>query len=113
MAHSSTMRWDEAQNLVSASAQELLDALLRAESRYQELFEVYQYSGATDQALADQLFQDLNGNPVPITGTATAEQVAMIADLRAAIQAMHQLYEAADNVVTAQADRIALLRRMS
>ena len=113
MAHSSEMRWPEASVKISQAAYSVLQGVMDAEETYQELLEVYDYSGATDQAMADMLFQDVNGNPDPITGSATAAQLALVADLRAAILALHQLYEAMNNGVVTQADRTAVLRRMA
>lgn len=51
-------------------------------------------------------------NQVPETQANTAE-VAQVTDLRLAIQALHELHQTADNVVTAQGDRYAAMRRMS
>lgn len=44
---------------------------------------------------------------------ANAEEVSKALDLRNAITVMHELYQAADNVVVSQDDRFAQLRRMS
>lgn len=104
MAHSSEMRWAEAAQKVANAASLTIDSLNIAENSYQELLEVYNYAGGTDQTMADMLFE------VP---TADAGQVAMVADLRLCITALHELYQALNNVTITQADRAALLRRMS
>lgn len=44
---------------------------------------------------------------------ASAEELAKTTDLRNAITVMHELYEAANNIVVSQDDRFAALRRMS
>lgn len=113
MAHSSELRWQGAADAVASQAFQTLRALNDAEQTYQDLLEAYTYAGGTDQAFADLLFQEVNGNPDPIADTATAEQVALVADLSLAIQALHELYQAADNQVVAQEDRLTQLRRMS
>jgi hypothetical protein len=107
MAHSSKLLYDEAEQMVADRAQQTLRALQDAEEVYQDLLEVFQYSGGTDQLFADQLFQDVQAPPAP------ADQVAMVADLRAAIVALHELYQAMTNVAVTTADREADLRRMS
>ena len=115
MAHSSELRWSDAAQEVGTIAAQTLSSLNTAEEIYQELFEAYTYAGGTDQAFADMLFQDINGivEPTPITDTASAAQVSLVADLRVAIQALHTLYQGMNNVLIAQEDRAASLRRMS
>lgn len=113
MAHSSELRWEAAQQIIATAAYSVLQGLNNAEEAYQELFEVYQYAGGTDQLMADQLFQDINGALEPPVAVATPEQVALVTDLRQAIQALHDLYLAANNTAVATEDRAALLRRMS
>lgn len=113
MSHSSQLRWQNAAQDVTTSAAQTLRAIVDAEEIYQDLLEAYNYAGGSDQAFADLLFQDDNGNPDPITDTATAAQVAIVTDLRLAIQSLHELYQAMNNVAVAQEDRAARLRRMS
>ena len=113
MAHSSEMTWRQASEKVAMSSEMILRSLTDAEDIYLELNEVYNYAGGSDQLLADLLFTE----EIQIRGVspfeANAEEVAKIVDLKAAIQALHQLYECLNNVVTTQADRATLLRRMS
>ena len=107
--------------LISARATELIEALNRAEDLYLELQEVYAYTGGTAQLLADQLFyedwinreSDPIGNPGVFDTEANATEVAKAQAAIDAVTAMHQLYQAADNVAVTQDDRFAALRRMS
>ena len=113
MAHSSETRWSEASTKIAEAAYSVLQGLDNAENVYAELLEVYDYAGGTDQLCADLLFKDENAAADPPVATATAEQVAKVADLREAITALHQLYLALNSGTVAAADRAALLRRMS
>jgi len=56
MAHSSELHWGAASGLVGEAAARILVGLDEAEAIYQDLFEVYQFVGASDQEFADQLF---------------------------------------------------------
>lgn len=103
MAHSSEMVWSDAAGRVALAAQQTMAALQAAEEVYQDLLEVYNYTGATDQDMANQLFE---------VTAAPAEQIAKVTDLRLAITALHELYQAMTNVAISQADRTAPLRRM-
>ena len=113
MSHSSEMLWSDAQDRVANIASQTLEALLNSEKIYLDLFEVYQFTGATDQLMADQLFSDLIVDEARAPAVASVEEVAKVADLRSAIVALHELYGALTNVVTPTEDRAALLRRMS
>lgn len=138
MPHSSEKRWRDNQtqfsgrgvaNEVSQICERLILELTNAEALYNELLELYQYAGSlgspnlasTAQGLANQLFyedwvtreSDPIGNPGVLDTEANAEEVAKAQDLINAVTAMHQLYQAADNVSVTQADRFASLRRMS
>ena len=62
--------------------------------------------------MADLLFQDINGRPDPITGTATPEQVAKLADARETMQGIHQLYLAAEGNDITPSNIFDALRRM-
>ena len=121
MAHSSETRWQEASGSIAGVAAQTLAALLNAEEVYQELLEVYQYSGSSDQLMADLLFKnawsvresDPEGAPGVFDTQANADEVAKVADLKGAITALHELYGALTNQVTATEDRATALRRMS
>ena len=113
MAHSSEMRWVGAQAAIADAANGTLKALNNAEETYQDLNEVYQFSGGTDQLMADQLFLDIIVDEARSPAVANIAEVARVTDLRLAIQALHQLWEAMTNVLVTQADRAALLRRLS
>lgn len=111
MAHTSAKRWPQSEQLISNFCYEFIGIVNNAEEAYQQFQELYDYVGGTDQALADLLFQDENGSGAP--GTATPEQVAKAADAKAAMVALHQLFQAASGEAAAtQEDRLALLRRM-
>lgn len=104
MAHSGEARWAHAAGLVALSSAQTIQALNQAEETYKDLLEVYNYAGGSDQAMADLLFD---------ASPADASSVALVADLRAAITALHELWQAMNNGVIAQSDRDALLRRMA
>ena len=113
MAHSSELRWQGAADAVASQAFQTLRALNDAEQTYQDLLEAYNYAGGTDQLFADLLYADVIESEARNPAEATTEEVAKVADLRQAIQALHELYQAADNVAVAQEDRLSQLRRMS
>ena len=123
--HTSEKRWREVRDPVTGQVYEgispraaaicadIVSALWRMEEGYQELLEIYQYAGGTDSAMASLLFkEDIEARTSPDNVPST-EELAKVADLVAAMQAAHQLYQCANNVATTQADRMALLRRMS
>ena len=119
MAHTSAKRWLRTTNQpgveerISTFCSQFIDVVNSAEEAYQQFQELYQFVGSTDQALADLLFQDTNGNPDPITDTATAEQVAKAADANAAMIALHEIYQASSGeAAITQSDRLSDLRRM-
>ena len=113
MAHSSETTWGDAGLSIAKASKAALAALGDAEDVYQELNEVYAYAGGTDQLMADLLFSDLIADEQRNPAVASTEEVEKVMDLRAAIQALHQLYQAMNNVATTTADRAALLRRMA
>ena len=123
--HTSEKRWRETRDPVTgqiyegiseraaAIARDLVTTLTLVEEGYQELLEIYQYAGNTDQGLAELLFKEdiaLRESP---NNVVSAEEIAKCADLIAAMQAAHQLYQCGTNVAVTQSDRFALLRRMS
>jgi hypothetical protein len=128
--HTSEKRWRNNQTndsgtgisiLVNQAAGTVIEGLSNAEIMYQDLLEIYAYVGNTAQLLADQLFfedwstreSDPIGNPGVLDTEANAAEVSKATDLINAVTAMHELYEAANNVAVAQEDRFAQLRRMS
>ena len=128
--HTSEKRWRRNQTATSGAgisdqteqmATSVVGTLLAAEQLYLEMLELYQYVGSTAQGLADQLFfedwsdreSDPIGNPGVLDTQANAAELAKAQDLIDAITAAHELYQAANNVVTTQEDRLAQLRRMS
>ena len=114
MAHSSETRWPEAQAAVAISASECIRILATAENTYQELLEVYTFAGTTDTDFAALLFKETIEARTAPDNVPNAEEIAEAADLRIAIQALHDLYEIGIGAVAgAQRDRFAELRRMS
>lgn len=128
--HTSEKRWRSNQaedsgagvsQIVKTSSQAVINSLSDAEIMYQDMLELYAYAGSTAQLLADQLFyedwilreSDPIGNPGVLDTQANATEVAKTTDLISAATAMHELYQAATNVVVVQEDRFAQLRRMS
>ena len=104
MAHSSEMTWDEISGRVAIVAGNIVKVLLDAEEEYQEMLEIFNYAGGTDTLMAGLLFA---------TGTPDQTQIDKTTDLKNAMAAAHQLYQAAANVAISQNDRFASLRRMS
>ena len=73
--------------------------------------------GAPGSSYTDGIGTTVLELPAPTVGIpetqASAEEVAKVTDLRAAITALHDLYQAMNDGVVSQADRAADLRRMS
>jgi len=108
MPHSSEQTWGVFSNKVAGVADSVLSALLNAEENYQDMLETYTWAGSTDTRFANLLFA---GDP-DLT-TATAEEISKATDLKDAMTAVHQLYQAMTNVPVTTSDRAAKLRRMS
>lgn len=127
--HTSEKRWRRNQNPlsgntgvseeVSQAAESIISVLTSGEEHYQNLIELYTYVGSTAQLLADQLFyedwsvREETTSPFNLETQANAEEVAKTQDAIDAMTSIHELYQAATNVVVTQKDRIADLRRMS
>lgn len=128
--HTSEKRWRNNQTqdsgtgvseLISINSETVITSLESAEALYLEMQELYQYCGGTAQGLADQLFRedwenresDPIGNPGVYDTEANAIEVEKAQAAIDAVAAMHQLYQAANNVAVTQDDRFAPLRRMS
>jgi len=108
MSHTSAKRWPYIEQKVGDFCTNMVAVLNESEEAYQQFQEIYIYAGGTDQGMADLLFQDINGLGV----SATAEQLAMVADTKAAMIALHQLWQTANNTAMDAQDRITDLRRM-
>jgi len=126
--HSSEKRWDKNRfgdlgigEVVKDSAKQMVFAMNMIEESYQDLLELWSFAGNTDQLVADQLFfeiwsirvSDPIGNPGVIDTQANSTEVEQVADAKATMLALHQLYQAMTNVVIAQDDRLAKIRRMT
>lgn len=128
--HTSEKRWRTGQtqdsgqgvsDMVQGAAEQVTRALELAESTYIELLELYQYCGGTAQGLADQLFyedwsvreSDPIGNPGVLDTQANALEVEKAQAAIDAMAAMHEIYQAANNVAVLQSDRMVPIRRMS
>lgn len=126
--HTSEKLWDKNKfgdigvgETVNNACIQVLFALNLSEEAYQDLLELWTFVGGTDQAVADQLFFDIwsirvsdpIGNPDVVDTQASAQEVTKVADAKAAILAIHQLYQALTNVAVTQSDRINVLRRMT
>jgi hypothetical protein len=59
MKHTSELRWDDVRNEVSGQSLTVKSSLVQGEEMYQEMLELFQYSGSTAQGLADQLFKEV------------------------------------------------------
>lgn len=112
MAHSSEKRWNDISRLVSDMAAQSIEIINRGEEIYLQLFEVWEYTGGTAEAFAQQLFKEeiaaRGGSPTEVT----AEELAQAADAAAAVLALHEIWQAANNVAVATDDRAKKLRRM-
>lgn len=113
MAHSSELRWVGASAMVAQAALSTLQSLNKSEEIYQELLEVFTYVGATDQLLADQFFAEIIADEARDPAEANSVEVSLVTDLKSAIVALHELYQAMNNIAITQADRATDLRRMS
>jgi len=120
--HTSEKRWRRNQTSTSGQgisdeasqmANRLVTTLLDAEQMFLEMQELFQFVGSTADGLATQLFaEDIAGRSSP-ENVPSAEELAMTQDLIDSITAGHDIYEAANNQVVPQEDRLAQLRRMS
>ena len=107
--------------LVRDASIEAIDKLTNGEHLYQDLVELWAFAGGTDQLVADQLFfeiwsirvSDPIGNPGIVDTQANSIEVDMVKDAKAAMLAIHDLFGAITNEVTATEDRITTLRRMT
>lgn len=107
MSHTSSKRWPQSEMLIGQLALNMVNSLNEGEEAYQQFIEVYQYAGGTDQGMADLLFKDENQG-----GTASPEQVAIIADARESMQGIHDLYVAATGNDITPSNIFDALRRM-
>lgn len=107
MAHTSSKRWKPSETLIGTLSTAMVESLNQGEEAYQQFIEVYQYAGGTDQGMADLLFTDDNDG-----GTASSEQVAMVADARECMQGIHDLYVAANGQDITPSNIFDALRRM-
>ena len=108
MPHSSENTWATYSNRVSGVSQAVLKAILDAEEEYQDMLECYRWSGTDDTRFANLLF---SGDP-DLT-TATTDEINKTIDLKDAMVAVHELYQALTNVDIGASDRAGALRRMS
>jgi len=107
--HSSEKRWEDISSIVHNRSKTLLDVIMDGEEEYEDLLEVFQFAGGTNQLLADQLFIDINEGVTP----ADSVQVAMVADLSTAMLSVHEMFLAMTNGVVGTSNRAADFRRMS
>ena len=92
--HTSELRWLEISDLVGRKLTTLSNSIIEGEKIYQELLELWQFHGNVDQSVANQLFAP----PTDTSGTyvASATEVAMATDLKAAMVEAHNLYTTLD-----------------
>lgn len=126
--HSSEKLWDGNNfgdigvgETVKNACIQVLSSLNLSEESYQDLLELWSFAGGSDQLVANQLFFDIwsvrvsdpVGAPGIVDTQANPQEVGKVADAKAAMLALHQLYEALTNVAVAQSDRVSVLRRMT
>lgn len=104
--HTSEKRWPDVSRNVNEKARLLLESLVFGKEIFDQLNELWTFAGGTDQQVADLLFQDVNAGNSP--ATATADQVQMVADAKAAMQVINAIHATADG--NGDLDK---LRRMS
>ena len=92
MSHSSEKRWSEV--------------------AFQQMQEVYVYAGGSAANLAELLFKEDIAQRSSPDNVANAEEIAKAGDAIAAMQAAHEIYQAANNIAVTQSDRSTALRRM-
>jgi len=87
--HISEKRWADTSDEVNRKLQKLMQFIVESEDLYQELVQLWQYNGGptANQAVANQLFQ---GDP------ASAAELGMAVDMRAALIAAHDIFLTAD-----------------
>jgi hypothetical protein len=118
--HTSEKRWVSARNGtqifegISERAQivlkDFIEKLILAEEAYQQMQEIYIYSGGSATDLANLLFaEDIAARSESV---ANADEIAKATDLAAAMSAAHEVYQAANNISVTQEDRLGLIRRM-
>ena len=83
MAYSGEMTWDKVKAIVEKHCQDVIRELVLGEEAYQDLLEIYQYSGGDDTEFAKLLFT---------TDTPSQLQIDQATDARKAMVAIHQLY---------------------
>jgi len=126
--HTSEKRWAKGRfgdigigDQVKESATQMVFAMNMIEETYQDLLELWAFAGGTDQLVADQLFfeewvirvSDPVGAPGVVDTQANAVEVGKVADAKATMLALHQLYQGMTNEAVVTADRLALIRRMT
>lgn len=112
MAHTSEKRWSGLSGDAGVQCHSVLQAIQEAEEVYQQMLEVYNYAGGTDTDLAELIFkEDIAGRQSP-DNVPSAEEIAKASDLIAAMTALHQIFQAANNEAVTQSDRLTPLRRM-
>ncbi len=126
--HTSEKRWGKSRfgdigigDQVKESATQMVFAMNMIEETYQDLLELWAFAGGTDQLVANQLFfeewsirvSDPAGAPGVVDTQANSVEVGKVADAKATMLALHQLYQAMTNVAVLTADRLALIRRMT
>jgi hypothetical protein len=121
--HTSEKRWSEhtvngdripgVSSRASEAVNTLINTLNGIEEAYQQMQEIYTYAGGTDALLAELLFKETIAARSSPDNVASTEEIDKAGDLIAAMIAAHQIYQAANNVAVAQADRFTDLRRMA
>ena len=103
MPHSSEVTWANFSRKVEVLSDDVLTTIERAENVYQDMLEVFQFAGGTDQLFADLLFD----------GIAPTADLEKAQDLKAAMVSIHDLFQAMQGTTITANDIAADLRRMS
>jgi hypothetical protein len=91
---------------------EFVEQLILVEEAYQQMQEIYSYAGGSNTLLAELLFKEEIAARSSPDNVASQEEIDKATDLVNAMTAAHQIYQAANNVVVTQSDRLTEMRRM-
>ena len=113
MAHSSQTKWSDVDAIVSSASSRMVTVLQETEASYQDLLELHAFAGGSAQLLADQLFADVIAAEQRNPAEANTAEVAKAQDAIDAMAAIHELFQAANNIPATAKDRLDTLRRFT
>ena len=108
MVHSSEETWAVTSDKVADIVNKVLSAIIDGEELYNDLLRTRTWSGGTDTTWANLMWHGDKD-----ASLATADEIQYTTDLKDAMIAVHNLYEALDNTAITTKDRFSELRLMS